>query len=323
MKRRGFMILLGAVGASPLAARAQPAAKMPRIGFLSQSAGNPMDAQFRAGLRELGWIDAQNVDITWRFANGDLDRLGPLATDLVRANVDVIVTAATPAAKAAQNATRTIPIVAVDPGDPVQAGLVASLARPGGNITAESSIAPDLEAKRLQLLQEIAPKIARLAVLSNAAIPPAEVAVQELKTAAKSLNIEVLPVEVRGPGDFAAAFAAMANQHADSLLVFHDPLTAVHGQLISDFANKSRLPAMYGSQDFVEKGGLMSYGPSYPDMFERAGVYVGRILKGAKPADLPVEQPTKFYLVLNLKTANALGLTVPPNLLALADNAIE
>lgn len=214
-------------------------------------------------------------------------------------------------------------IVAVDPGDPVQAGLVASLARPGGNVTAQSSIAPDLQAKRLELLKETAPNISRLAVLSNSAIPPAEVALQELRTAAASLKVGIQPVDVRGPHDFDGAFASMARQRADALLVFPDPVTFGNAQSIVDLANKSHIPAMFGSQEFVKLSGLMSYGPSYPEMYRRAGIYVGRILKGAKPADLPVEQPTKFDLVINLKTATALGLTVPQSLLVAADAMIE
>lgn len=304
-------------------ARAQQDGKIPRIGFLSQSARTPMGDPFRAGLHELGLIDGQNVMIEWRFAAGDLNRLAPLAADLVHANVDVIVTTATPAAKAAQAATSSIPIVAIDPGDPVQAGLVASLARPGGNITAESSIAPDLQAKRLELLKEVAPNISRLAVLSNAAIPLAEVALQELRAAAKSLKIDVQPVVVSEPKDFAAAFATIADQGLDALLVFPDPLTFTNARLIVDLANTRRAPTMFGAREFVDLGGLMSYGPSYPEMYRRAGVYVGRILKGAKPADLPVEQPTRFELVVNDKTAKALGLVVPPMLIASADAVIE
>lgn len=325
MRRRQFITLLGgAATAWPFAARAQPAAaSIRRVGFLSQSARTPMGVPLLAGLRELGWVEGQNVTIEWRFAGGEADRLAPLAADLVRANVDVIITAATPAAKAAQSATRAIAIVAVDPGDPVQAGLVASLARPGGNVTAQSSIAPDLQAKRLEFLKETAPNISLLAVLSNSAIPPAEVALQELRTAAASLKVGIQPVDVRGPHDFDGAFASMAQQRADALLVFPDPVTFGNAQSIVDLANKNRIPAMFGSQEFVKLGGLMSYGPSYPEMYRRAGIYVGRILKGAKPADLPVEQPTKFDLVINLKTAAALGLTVPQSLLVAADAVIE
>ena len=324
MRRRAFITgLAGAAAWLPHAAGAQPASGLRRIGFLSQSARTPMGVPFRAGLSELGWTDGQNVTIDWRFAAGDLNKLAPLAADLVRADVDVIVTTATPAAKAAQAATRSIPIVAIDPGDPVQAGLVASLPRPGGNITAESSIAPDLQAKRLELLKETAPAVSRLAVLSNAAIPVAEVALQELRAAAKNLKIEVQPIVVDQPKDFDNAFATIADRGLDALLVFPDPLTFSNARLIVDLANKSRSPTMFGARDFVDIGGLMSYGPSYPAMYRRAGVYVGRILKGAKPADLPVEQPTKFELVVNLRTAKTLGLAVPAMLMASADAVIE
>lgn len=324
MRRREFIAALAGVAAlRPLASRAQQPGKNPRIGFLSQSARTPMGDPFRAGLRELGWLDGQNVTIDWRFAAGDLSRLAPLAADLVGSNVDVIVTTATPAAKAAQAVTRTIPIVAIDPGDPVQTGLVASLARPGGNITAESSIAPDLQTKRLELLKEIAPGISRLALMSNAAIPTAEIALQELRGAAKSLKIDVQPVMVNAPKDFDGAFAAIADQGLDGLLVFPDPLTFTNARLIVGLANNRRTPTMFGAREFVDVGGLMSYGPSYPAMYRRAGIYVGRILKGAKPADLPVEQPTKFEMVLNQKTATALGLAVPTMLTASADAVIE
>lgn len=324
MKRREFVTLFGGAAALwPFAALAQQAGKIPRVGFLSQSARTPMGEPFRAGLREAGWIDGQNVTIDWRFAAGDLNKLFPLAADLAKNDADVIVTTATPAAKAAQSATHTIPIVAIDPGDPVHAGLVASLARPGANITAESSIAPDLQAKRLELLKEIAPNISRLAVLSNAGIPPAEVALQELESAARKLNVDVQPVQISGPNDFDAAFAAVANQRLDALLVFPDPLTFTNARLIVDMANKNKIPAMFGAREFVNIGGLMSYGPNYPEMYRRAGIYVGRILKGTKPADLPVEQPTRFEFILNAKTGKALGLTVPPMLLATADEVIE
>ena len=324
MRRRDFIAFLGGVAElSCLPVRAQQATKNRRIGFLSQSARTPMGAPFRAGLRDAGWIDEQNVTIEWRFAAGDLNKLVPLAADLVRADVDVIATTATPAAKAAQSVTRTIPIVAIDPGDPVQAGLVNSLARPGGNITAESSIAPDLQAKRLELLKEVAPDISRVAVLSNAGIPPAELALRELTSAANSLKIEVHPVEINAPRDFESAFAAIASKRFDAMLVFPDPLTFTNAKTIVELANKNLVPTMFGAREFVDVGGLMSYGPNYPDMYRRAGVYVGRILKGAKPADLPVEQPTRFDFVLNAATAKVLGLNVPPVLLATADQVIE
>lgn len=253
-----------------------------------------------------------------------MDQLAALAADLVRLNVNVIVTAATPAAKAAQSATRTIPIVIADPGDPVELGLVASLARPGGNITGQVSIAPDLAAKRLELLKKSVPTISRVAVIWNSAIPPAEVALKELQTAAEILKIGIQPAQIREPREFENVVAmAVTNQAADALMVFPDPVTFENKQSIVNIANEKRLPAMFGARDFVDVGGLISYGPSYPDIYRRAGSYVDRILKGTKPADLPVEQPTKFDLVINMRTAKAHGLTIPPMVLALVDAVIE
>jgi putative ABC transport system substrate-binding protein len=326
MKRRDFITLLGGTAAAwPLAARAQQPARIARIGILTQgsSAGAGFQQNFRNALRELGFIEGQNLTIEGRFAAGRLDALYPLAQELVRLNVDVIATAATPAAKAAQRATSTIPIVIIDPGDPVETGLVASLARPGANITGQTSIAPDLAGKRLQLLKEIAPSVSRVAVLWNSAIPPAEVALKEIRAAATTLKVEMLSVEVHGEQDFESAFATMTRERADGLLVFHDPLMGDNAKLIVDTAIKNRLPAMFWQRSYVGIGGLMSYGPNYFDMFYRAGNYVGRILKGAKPAALPVEEPDRFYLVLNLKTAKELGLDVPPFLQQLADEVIE
>jgi putative ABC transport system substrate-binding protein len=325
MRRRDFITLLGGAATWPIAARAQQPAKIARIGILTQanSAGAGFEQNFRNALRELGFIERQNFTIEGRYAAGRLDALYPFAQELVRLNVDVIATGATPAAKAAQRATSTIPIVIVDPGDPVEAGLVASLARPGANITGQTSIAPDLAGKRLQLLKEIAPSVSRVAVLWNSAIPPAEVALKELRLAATTLKVEMLPVEVHGEQDFESAFAMMTRERADGLLVFHDPLMGDNLKLIVDTAAKNRLAAMFWQRGYVAIGGLMSYGPNYLDMFYRAGIYVGRILKGAKPADLPVEAPDRFYLVLNLKTAKALGLDVPASMQQFADEIIE
>jgi putative tryptophan/tyrosine transport system substrate-binding protein len=326
MQRRIFLTLLGGAAAAwPLAARAQQPAKIARIGILTQgsSPGAGFQHNFRDALRELGYIEGQNLTIESRYAAGRLDALYPLAQELVGLNVDVIATGATPAAKAAQRATGTVPIVIIDPGDPVETGLVASLARPGANITGQTSIAPDLAGKRLQLLKKIAPSVSRVAVLWNSAIPPAEVALKELRFAATTLKVEMLSVEVRGEQDFESTFATMTQQRADGLLVFHDPLMGDNAKLIVDTAAKNRLAAMYWLRSYVGIGGLMSYGPNYLDMFYRAGNYVGRILKGAKPADLPVEQPDRFYLVINLKTAEALGLDVPSSLQQLADEVIE
>jgi putative tryptophan/tyrosine transport system substrate-binding protein len=313
---------------APLAAEAQQAGKVPRIGILVPGIEAPSFIipyrlePFRRGLREGGYVEGQTIIVEYRFAGGKLEHLAELAAELVKLQVDVIVTAATPAAKAAKTATSTIPIVMVDPGDPVGAGLVQSLARPGGNATALSSVTPDLAAKRLQLLKEIAPGAVRVAVVWNSAIPPAEVALSELQDAARMLHIHIEPVEVQGAEGLAASLAALKDR-AMPFLVFPDPLTFNNRELIVEFAAKNRVPAVFGAKEFVDAGGLASYGPSYPDMFQRAGTQVGRILKGAKPADLPVEQPMKFELVVNLKTAQALGLTIPPTLLFQADEVIR
>ena len=326
----GVVIGLAPIGAAAYAQeyKAQPAARTPRIGVLlpgtpATATRSPRMQAFYQSLRELGWVEGQNVVFERRYAEGQYDRLSTLATELARLNVDVIVTASTPPAKAAKSATTSIPIVILDPGDPVATGLVTSLARPGGNVTGVSSIAPDLAAKRLEMLKEAAPKTSRVAVLFNAAIPPAEIAMKELQAAAQVLGLQIQSVAVQGPKGFEEAFGTIAQDRADGLIVFPDPLTFTNQELIANFAAKSRVSSLYGAKEFVEIGGLMSYGPSYPGMFRRGAYYVDRILKGAKPADLPVEQPTKFELVINLKTAKALGLTIPPSLLSRADEVIQ
>jgi putative tryptophan/tyrosine transport system substrate-binding protein len=329
MERRTFMaVISGGLLAAPLAAEAQPAAKAPRIGVLlpgtpATATRSPRMQAFYQSLRELGWVEGQNVVFERRYAEGQFDRLSTLATELARLNVDVIVTASSPPAKAAKSATTSIPIVILDPGDPVATGLVTSLARPGGNVTGVSSIAPDLAAKRLEMLKEAAPRTSRVAVLFNAVIPPAEIAMTELKAAAQTLGLRIQSVAVQGPKGFEEAFGTITQARADGLIVFPDPLTFNNQELIANFAAQSRIFSLFGAKEFVEIGGLMSYGPSYPAMFRRGAYYVDRILKGAKPADLPVEQPTKFELVINLKTAKALDLDVPEKLRALADEVIE
>ncbi len=309
-------------------AEAQQITKVARIGILAP--GNP-ERQIRnvrvqaffQGLRELGWVEGQNLVIERRFAYDQFSRLGELAVELAALKVDVIVTAAFPSAKAAKNATATIPVVILDPGDPVGTGLVASLARPGGNVTGVSSIAPDLATKRFEVLKEAAPKISRVAVLFNNEIPPAEIAMKELEVTARMLKVGMQSVAVQGPNGFDNAFDLIAQQRADTFIVFPDPLTFSNSDLIVNFAAKSRRPALYGAQEFVENGGLMSYGPSYPSMFHRGAYYVDRILRGTKPADLPVEQPMQFDFVINLKAAKQIGLTIPPNVLARADKVIR
>ena len=313
-------------------ADAQQAGKVPRIGLLSPIARNPSGGStsrnprtraFEEGLRELGWIEGKNVTIERRGTGGKSDGLRESAADLVQLKVDVIVTRSTPPARAAKAATSTIPIVIIDPGDPVGIGLVDSLARPGGNITGLSSIAPDLAAKRLELLKEAFLKASRVALLFNAAIPPAEVGLKEMRLAAAVLRQQLQFVEVEGADGFERAFEAVTRERATALVVFPDPLTFTNQKVIVDFTIRSRIPTIFGASEFVDGGGLMSYGPSYPAMFRRAATYVDKILKGAKPADLPVEQPTKFEMVINLKAARQIGLTIPPNVLARADRVIR
>jgi len=328
--RRKLLVTLGAgafVAPFRSFAQQQPA-KVRRIGLLipntrAVASLSPRIAAFLLGLRDLGWIEGQNVAIERRFAEGHLARLAELAAELVSLKMDVIVTAASPSARAAKNATGTIPVVILDPGDPVGSGLVDTLARPGGNVTGLSSVAPDLAGKRLGLLKETVPRVTRVAVLFNAAIPPADVAMKELQVAAKVLGIHILPAAVNGSKNLEETFGLILAQQADGLLVFPDPLTFSNQEAIAGFAAKSRIPALFGAREFVEAGGLVSYGPSYPDMFRRGAYFVDKILRGAKPADLPVEQPTKFELVINGKTAKALGLTIPQSLLISADKVIE
>jgi putative ABC transport system substrate-binding protein len=329
MRRREVISLIGgAVAAWPLAARAQSAMKIYRIGILLPNtpeiaARNPRIQAFLQGLRELNWIDGRSVTLEWRYGEGQLSRLPALAAELANIKVDVIVTAAAPAAKAAKEATDTIPVVIIDPGDPVGTGLVRSLARPGGNITGVTSIAPDLSGKRFALLKEAVPAMTTVAVLFNAGIPPAEIAMAELRIAAQTLNLRIQSVAIRGPAGLAGALASITSPKVEGLLVFPDPLTFSNQESITEFALANDIPALYGAKEFVSIGGLMSYGPSYPGLFGRAAYFVDRILKGTNPADLPVEQPSKFELVINMKTAKALGLSVPPTLLARADEVIE
>jgi ABC-type uncharacterized transport system substrate-binding protein len=327
MDRRAFLgTLAGGLLAAPRAADAQQAGKVYRIGYLSGGSStltHLIDA-FRQGLRELGWVEGQNIVIDYRFAEGRLDRLPDLAAEIVRLKVDVIVAAPSPPAAAAKNTTGTIPIVMIGAGDPIAQGLIASLARPGGNITGLAySVGQEIFGKQLALLKEAVPKVRRVAVLWNPAVPTLAPAIGEVKVAARSLGVQLQLLEARGPNDFDSAFAAMARERAGALLVITDSVFTTHRIRLADLAARSRLPAAYTNRQPVDAGGLMSYGPSFPDLWRRAATYVDKILKGAKPADLPVQQPTKFELVINLKTAKALGLTIPPSLLARADEVIE
>jgi putative ABC transport system substrate-binding protein len=328
MKRRQFITLVGGALVSLLfaaQARAQKPAKAYRVGLLFGGvAGTPVIEPFRQGLRELGWVEGQNVIVDYRFAAYRYDRLPDLAAELVRLGVDVIVSPATPATVAAKRATGTIPIVMVGVGDPVAAGLIESLAHPGGNVTGLtfSGAGMEIYAKQLELLAEVVPQARRVAVLSNPANPNHEVWMAEVRRAGESLGVRLRFLEARGPAEFDGVFATMADEHAAALLIVSDSVFLIHRERLAEHAARNRLPSL-GYRELVEAGGLMSYGPSLTDLARRSATYVDKILKGARPADLAVEQPTKVELVINLNTAKALGLTVPASLLARADRVIE
>jgi len=272
----------------------------------------------------LGWIEGENLSIDYRFAEGRNDVISSLANELVGLRVDLIVASATPAALAAKNATQTIPIVGIGFDNPIENGLVASLARPGGNLTGLTyGVGPEVFGKDLELLREILPEVRSMAVLSNPANPNHARMMSNVVVAAQALGVRLLIQEVSEPTEFESAFAAMANEHVGALFIFGDPMLGVHRARLADLAVKNRVPSMHTNRLHVEAGGLMSYGPSFLDLWRRAATYVDKILKGARPADLPIEQPTKFELVLNLKTAKALGLSIPPTLLARVDEVIE
>jgi ABC-type uncharacterized transport system substrate-binding protein len=312
--------------AAPLDAQALQSAKMAQIGFLSLSSPSGVvlwRQAFRQGLTDLGWVEGENVRIEYRYAEGRIERLPDLAADLVRLKVDVIVTALNTDALAAQKATSTIPIVMASAADPIGTGLVESLARPGGNITGLTSIVPELAGKRLELLKEVVPNLSRVAVLWNPQGRTSTLSWKELQLPARRLGIELRSLEVRSVNAFDKAVADAARTRAGALAIMPDPVFVTNLKRIADLAAKSRLPSIYNLSEFVDAGGLVSYGPDQSDSFRRAATYVDKILKGAKPADLPVEQATKFELVINLKTAKALGLSIPPLLLLRADRVIE
>ena len=326
MRRREFITLVGgAVMAWPLAARAQQSAKVYRLGYMmaGTNSGPHLLNALRDALKALGWIDGMNIVFEERYADNRVDRLSEVAAELVRLKVDVIVTGGTLAALAAKRASATIPIVMTAAGDPLGSKLVASLARPGGNVTGLSLMAPDLAGKRLELLKEILPELSRVAVLWNAANPYPALVFKETQYAAQTLRIEVQSLEVRASSDLDNALLASTQQNAGALITVEDPFTATYRQQIADFAAKSRLPAIYGLKEHVDAGGLLSYGAHIEDLYRRVAGYVDKIIRGSKPADLPVEQPTLFQLVINLKAAKALGLKIPPTLLARADEVIE
>jgi putative tryptophan/tyrosine transport system substrate-binding protein len=309
-------------------AEAQQPKKVPRIGLLSSfspSVTALWHEAFRQGLRDLGWVEGKNISIEYRYAEGRNDRLPELAADLVRLKVDIIVAAVTQDVRAAENATEVIPIVMASPADPVAAGLVDSLARPGGNITGLSQMAPDMAGKRLELLKEIVPRLSRIAVLWNPQSPASgsPLSWKEIQLPARELGVKLHSLEVRSSNDFGKAFEDATKAHAGALAIMPDPLFAGNLKRIADLAAKSRLPSIFHLTEFADSGGLVTYGPDRSDMYRRAATYVDKILKGRKPADLPVEQPTKFELVINLKAAKQIGLTIPPNVLARADKVIK
>jgi putative ABC transport system substrate-binding protein len=327
VNRRAFLrIVPCALLASPLAVKAQQTGKVYRIGFLGNSTA-ALEANlvgpFREGLRELGYVEGRNVQIEYRWGEGKYERFPELVAELVALKVDVLVTAGTPAALAVKRATTTIPLVMVAVGDPVGTGLVASLARPGGSMTGLTSIAPDLEGKRLELLREAVPKLSRVSVIWNPANPFHVTAEKEARSAAQVLQMKVHSVGVRTAQELDPAFVAIVKERPGAFIVLADRIFLHNRGRIVDFAARNRLPAVYAYRELVEAGGLMSFGPNYADMHRRAATFVDKILKGAKPADLPVEQPTKFELLINLKTARALGLTIPPSLLARADQVTQ
>ena len=309
------------------AAQAQQPTKVPRIGFLSAPSPSTIAARieaFRLGLRELGYTEGQNIVIEYRYAEGKFDRLPDLAAELVRLKVEVIVAAGGPQAiRAAKNATNTTPIVMTGAGDPVGDALIASLARPGGNITGLSLGGPELYGKRLELLKETVPKVSRVAVFWYRTTPDVPLYLNEIHATAQALGLQIQSLEVRSPNDFEGVFRAATKGGAHALTVSISPIFIGNRKQILDFAAKNRLPAIYYATEFVEDGGLMSYAPHFADLYRRAATYVDKILKGRKPADLPVEQPMKFEFIINLKAAKQIGLTIPPNVLVRADKVIK
>ena len=322
-----FVVLSLGVACAAIA-QAQQTKKLPRIGYLgalSPSASSARIEAFRQGLRELGYVEGKNIVIEWRHHEGKLDRLAALAAELVRLKVDVIVTAGPPATRAAKEATATIPIVMTNDGDPVGTGLVASLARPGGNITGLSALAPELSGKQLEILKEVVPTLSRVAVFTTSTIPGHAQMLREVELAAKAFGLQLQYLDILGgPKDIETAFRAAGKGRADAVLMLVlGGFASAHRTEIIELAIKGRLPVIYPNSQYVDAGGLMTYGVSLTDLDRRAATYVDKILKGAKPADLPVEQPTKFEFVINLKTAKQIGLTIPPNVLARADRVIK
>ena len=328
MKRAAVPSILVAVVllALGVTAQAQQPKKVPRIGFLigasAPSVAARLDA-FRQGLRDLGYVEGKNIVIEYRYAEGKSDRLSALAAELVRLKVDIIATAGPASTRSAKQATVTIPIVMANDDDPIGSGFAASLARPGGNITGLSTLSPELSGKQLELLREIVPKLSRVGVLGDVTRPGIAQALREINVAADAFGVQLQYLEVRDPKDIEIAFRAATKERADAVLVLGSAVLNSQRKQVADLAVKTRLPAIYRNLDFVEDGGLMTYGVSVTDLFRRAATYVDKILKGAKPADLPIEQPKKFELFINLKAAKQIDLTIPPNVLARADKVIK
>ena len=326
MRRREFFTLLGGAAAAwPMAARAQQAVKVPTIGFLGTSTPSTMNlwvAAFVQRLHELGWVEGRNLAIEYRWAEGRGERFAEIAAEFVRLKVDVIVTYATPPVVAAKQATAVIPIVSAIMGDPVATGIVASLARPGGNVTGLSVLTPDLAGKRLELLREVVPGLRQLAFLANVNSPITALEMGEAQAAARALGLDVITLEVRRPEDIVPVFTTLKGR-AQALYVSGDPLILTNRVRINTLALVARLPALYNERAYVEAGGLMSYGFSWPDMFRRTAEFVDKILRGTKPSEIPVEQPVKFETVINLKIAKALGIEIPARLLFTASEVIE
>ena len=323
MRRREFMTVLGgAAVAWPLAAHAQQPGKVWRMGFIAHGHESFYDALFE-GLREYGYEEGRNLIVERRYAQGQAERFKEFVAEMVRLNVDIIIVVTTPAALAVKKATTTIPIVHPNAIDPLNTGLIASLAHPGGNLTGGAQLTAEVSAKRLEILKRVVPRLSRVAALWNPANPALVFSWKETQGAARALGVTLQSHEVQGPKDFAAAFAMTADERPDALLVLQDAVTMQQRNEIIDFAIQKRLPSMFQEKGWAVAGGLMSYGENLPSMYRRAAYFVDRIFKGAKAADLPVEQATKFDMVLNLKTAKAIGLTIPDSVLVLADEVIE
>jgi ABC-type uncharacterized transport system substrate-binding protein len=324
VRRRDFITLIGGAAAWPLAGRAQQRERQPRVGFLrAEKPPAPWMEAFQKALRELGYEEGKNLRFEYRWAGGDDERLPELANDLVHLNVELIVVSGTPAILALKKATTTIPIVMAAAGDPIGTGIVKSLANPGGNITGMSNMIPDVGGKRLQLLKQFAPNADHIGIIWNANNSVHQSVIHESESAARILNVRLRPLQVQTAVDFDSAFETGSREHIDSLIVVEDPLTISRRRQIVEFAAKRRIPAVYGAKTFVDAGGFVSFGASFPDLYRRTAFYVDKILKGANPGELPIEQATKFELVINRKTAKALDLNIPDQLLAIADEVIE